>query len=304
MYQCTFVPGISVETAEVHRDHVQITAAMHPPRICSTRMLRPFIAFFAMTVVSIPAAAAHGDRADTLPRSSSNSAVGDFVTRGGPLVKALREWLNSSTGSGSSPAPMRCDLSGEWTFDVSNFCSYQWEVDGASGALSFNTTCPNDSWAVAHGTPPDATTGAFELTFVMANGGVVARKQATVHPTCDFVDVVDGGFYSRGPPLPMLGRSNQTNWLKTLTAFLLRRAWTTATDGTALLTPGYPVKYNGQWMRDGFYGIFNGRELLQNATLAIRSAEFMFSYQHNDTGVMPVMVTPAGVPRCGTLRLP
>ena len=39
------------------------------------------------------------------------------------------------------------------------------------------------------------------LSFFSSTGSLVARKLATVHPTCQFVDVEDGGFYARGPLL-------------------------------------------------------------------------------------------------------
>jgi hypothetical protein len=181
-----------------------------------------------------------------------------------------------------------------WTYDLGNYCSYNWTVT-PSRTLSFGTDCPTDGWTVATGTAPDST-GAFELTFTL-NGSVVARKPAVVHSSCDFVDVADGGLYARGPPLSTLGPSQNTAWLRTATAYLLRRAWIAANDGTPLLTPGYPTHYNGQWMRDGFYGLFNGRTLLANTTAAVASVEFMLGHQRAGSGVMPVMVTPEGAPR-------
>lgn len=52
-------------------------------------------------------------------------------------------------------------------------------------------------------------------------------------------------------------------------------------------------------MRDGYYGICNGLELLPNLTQAVLSAEYMFRGQGAD-GVMPVVVTPTGSSVMGT----
>lgn len=211
--------------------------------------------------------------------------------KGGPVVDALRQWISA----GRPPSPPPCALGGEWTYDLNNYCSYNWTV-ALSGTLEFGTTCPTDGWTHATGSKPSPT-GSFTLTFTDDNGTVVAQKPAVIHPSCHFVDVADGGLYARGPPLPNLG---EVEWLRVASGYLLRRAWITADDGTPLLTPGYPTHYNGQWMRDGFYGLFNGRDLLQNTTIAVGSVRWMLSHQRPGSGVMPVMVSPHGDARYGT----
>jgi hypothetical protein len=59
---------------------------------------------------------------------------------------------------------------------------------------------------------------------------------------CDFMDMEDGGLWSRGVhPIDQ----SPHDWLRTTTAWLVRAATITFNDGTRHLTPGYPTHYNG-----------------------------------------------------------
>lgn len=102
----------------------------------------------------------------------------------------------------------------------------------------------------------------------------------------------DGGLYIAGPAATALPPHA---WIRMANIWLLRAAEIQFPDGTTHLTPGYPTHYDGQWMRDSFYGISGGWGLV-NATTQARwraSAEWMFSRSRSD-GVMPQACPPRG----------
>lgn len=86
-------------------------------------------------------------------------------------------------------------------------------------------------------------------------------------------------------------------WLRSTTAWLLCAAHITFADGTRHLTPGYPTMYNGQWMRDGYYGMAQAWELVNATHQAqyIESFEWMLSRARAD-GILPQMCPPTS--RC------
>ena len=85
------------------------------------------------------------------------------------------------------------------------------------------------------------------------------------------------------------------DWLRTATAWVVRSSIVTFRDKTQHLSPGIPVSpdgtphYNGQWMRDSFYGISMGWDLVNKTmqTSFLQSAEWMFSHARKD-GILPV----------------
>ena len=102
-----------------------------------------------------------------------------------------------------------------------------------------------------------------------------------------------GGFFCRGgSPIDM----KPSAWIKFANAWLLRAATICSTDGknVSLLTPGFPLGYRGQWMRDSYYGISNGLDLLPNVTKTIESVEWMFEHARPVDGALPQSVAPSG----------
>ena len=69
-------------------------------------------------------------------------------------------------------------------------------------------------------------------------------------------------------------------WLRVAAAWLLRAATICSSDGRniSLLTPGFPVSYRGQWMRDSYYGVSGGADVLPNATATREAAEWMYEH--------------------------
>ena len=77
--------------------------------------------------------------------------------------------------------------------------------------------------------------------------------------------------------------------------WLMRAARVRFPDGTTHISPGYPTHYDGQWMRDGYYGISNAWDAVNSTHQAgyLRAAEWMFSNARAD-GIMPQMCPPSG----------
>ena len=63
-----------------------------------------------------------------------------------------------------------------------------------------------------------------------------------------------------------------TQWMRTAMAWLVRAATICSTDSknVTLLTPGFPLGYVGQWMRDSFYGISSGIDVLPSLNDTVR----------------------------------
>jgi hypothetical protein len=85
-------------------------------------------------------------------------------------------------------------------------------------------------------------------------------------------------------------------WLRVTNAWLLRSASICSTDGQRipLLTPGFPLGYVGQWMRDSYYGISSGIDLLPNLTGTIAAVEWVYHHARPVDGCMPQAVDPHG----------
>ena len=177
-----------------------------------------------------------------------------------------------------------------------NNCVYNWESDGTD-ALRFASPlgCIDDQWkgqmATIH------ATGAGELTFrfVYHNRTITTTGQLT--STCEHcggatVDMGDGSLYVRVSTHPFFMPHHE--WIRVAASWLVRAAQISFSDGTRHLTPGYPTAYNGQWMRDGFYGI----SMLWPVANDTHHAEFgasagwMFGKARPDDGVMPQACFP------------
>jgi hypothetical protein len=92
-------------------------------------------------------------------------------------------------------------------------------------------------------------------------------------------------FSRGGSPIDMAPSA----WMRQANAWLLRAATICSTDGrnVSLLTPGFPVSYGGQWMRDSYYGISSGIDLLPNLTATVEAVEWMYDHARPSDGAMP-----------------
>ena len=77
--------------------------------------------------------------------------------------------------------------------------------------------------------------------------------------------------------------------MRVANAWLLRAATICSTDGRnlSLLTPGFPLSYSGQWLRDSYYGISSGIDLLPNLTATVAAVEWVFEHARPVDGAMP-----------------
>ena len=84
--------------------------------------------------------------------------------------------------------------------------------------------------------------------------------------------------------------------MRVANAWLLRAATICSTDGRnlSLLTPGFPLSYSGQWLRDSYYGISSGIDLLPNLTATVAAVEWVFEHARPVDGAMPQSVDPHG----------
>lgn len=173
--------------------------------------------------------------------------------------------------------------------------------------------CLTDSWAVARGNISLAT-GTVSLVFEFYDpSGSLERTEAKVgRLTCArppgvstgagaaghaFLDMQDRGMYVRGyghgRDHPMDFADHE--WIRVATAWVVRSAIIVFPDGTRHITPGIPVApgalphYDGQYLRDGYYGISHGWSLV-NASMqqSFRdSVSWMFSHARDD-GIFPL----------------
>ena len=239
----------------------------------------------------------------------------------GVLLLAATRLLPSNA---TAPA---CNLSGLWNFapiDASSGWSgspFTYNITHhANGTVSFPgfttlasvdlTWRPSDAFSRAVGALRGRVL-TLTLQDVGHKPGATANVSATVHASCDFIDMegarydcsvptpaaltvpLVGGMFSRGgSPIEMA----PSQWMRTVNAWLLRAATICSTDGrnVSLLTPGFPLGYVGQWMRDSFYGISSGIDLLPNITATVASVEWMYEHARPVDGAMPQSVDPAG----------
>ena len=169
-----------------------------------------------------------------------------------------------------------CQLGGSWGYlspsafnhtvndrgDVDGWhnqaCHYSFVQTGSLLKFRSPTGCLDDGWhrtattgSVLSG-PTNSSGGHVHLSYTQDIDGSVVAKKGSIAATCDFIDMDDGGLYFRGiNPIDM----DDHAWLKTAAAWIMRAGLIRFPDGSVHLTPGYPTHYDGQWMRDGFYGI-------------------------------------------------
>ena len=176
-------------------------------------------------------------------------------------------------------------------------CSYEWHAAGdADVSFESPTGCLTDRWLTASGhvitrAAGDPVYQEIELTFTSATGNR-KRTAGNVSDDCTLIDMADGGLFIRGVhPIDQSGHE----WLRTTTAWLMRAAQIRFPDGSLHLTPGYPTHYNGQWMRDGYYGISNAWDVASAAQREhfFQSFEWMLSRARPD-GILPQQCPPTG----------
>ena len=193
----------------------------------------------------------------------------------------------NSSGTNSDTTPI-------WN---NNNCVYNWQPDGTD-KLRFDSPlgCIDDQWKGQMATIHAA--GGSELTFqfVYHNRTVAMTGQYTsVGEHCSgaaTVDMSDGSLYVRVSTHPFFMPHHE--WIRVASTWLVRAAQISFTDGTRHLTPGYPTAYNGQWMRDGFYGISMLWPVANDTHRAEfgASAEWMFGKARPQDGVMPQACFP------------
>ena len=162
------------------------------------------------------------------------------------------------------------------------------KVDEAGGCWGGTPCC--GWWDTASGSREGAT---LDLRFAAANGTRV-RTSGLAQPGCSAFDLDSGQLFMRSST--SVWSMAPLAWLKTMTALTVRAARQTATDGTVLLSPGWPPHYGGQFARDAFYGVDSALDLLPNRSQARNSAEWVFSHQRAADGAMPQVVFTDGTP--------
>ena len=214
-------------------------------------------------------------------------------------------------------ATSACDLAGKWTYRPptafdhktipswsNQICVYNWIKSEQTSRSSVSFTSPrgclNDGWKATPAQGQYWMNGTVSLTFVLDSSSKSTEVVGHVDNGCTFVDMEDGGLYIKSSVHPFYMPPHE--WMRTTAGWLVRAAQITFADGSRHLTPGYPTSYNGQWMRDGFYGITG----LWNLTSAhmkqdfADSAEWMFSHARSD-GIMPQYCPPSGPCQYGQL---
>ena len=130
-------------------------------------------------------------------------------------------------------------------------CVYNFTASGSGFSFTSPLGCLDNWWTAA--ALELLAAGRVEMT--LQNHTARQTVRGTINEGCDLIDMDDGGLYLRGAtPHDMSDR----DWLRATVAWLVRAAQITFADGTHHLTPGYPTHYDGQWLRDGYYGISNG----------------------------------------------
>ena len=228
-----------------------------------------------------------------------------------PIVAAV-----VAGGADAAAVGASCDLTGSWyhipasAFDhttapiwTNQACIFSWvrvrgaaslstgESNGAALA-SFRVEAPLSCWL-------DGAAHSGTIISVRNNSQVLIQVNASVSQTgfiddtCQRVDIAsDSSLYVRVSTHPFFMPHHE--WMRVAAAWLLRAAHVTFEDGSRHLTPGYPTNYDGQWMRDGFYGI---SMLWPVANITHRrdfgtSAAGMYSHARRSDGILPQVQIP------------
>ena len=182
-----------------------------------------------------------------------------------------------------------------WTNEI---CVYQWKATPQGLSFESPIQCLDDGWKHTPATitpTPSHGNNTLGFRFVLDDQKHTAITKTGVigGRNCSFVDMNDGGLYIKATN--HLFSVSPYEWIGLVSTWLVRAATITFTDGTRHLTPGYPTHYNGQWMRDGFYGISMLWDLAskQQQDDFKASAEWMFKHSRAD-GIMPQRCPPTG----------
>ena len=198
----------------------------------------------------------------------------------------------------------QCDLAGSWVhipasaFDhetspmwTNQACVYQWTRQPAGG---FRVEAPPlTCWLGDLQVGSTITASAAALSFAVNTS---LTQAGAVDLGCQRVDMADGSLYVRSESGEHPFFMPAHEWLRVAASWLGRAAHVTFEDGSHHLTPGYPTNYDGQWMRDGFYGI----SMLWPVANATHRADFatsagwMFSHARGGDGLMPQACPPSG----------
>lgn len=227
----------------------------------------------------------------------SNGLTGkSFTTRGHKL--APTEVVDGACLEGQwmylSPSAFDHRTTPAWTNEV---CVYHWKTP-PTGSVSFASPmqCRTDGWKHTPATiTPTQGNNTLTFRFVLDDQKhtVITKTGVVGGNNCSFVDMNDGGLYLKATAHFFFVPPHE--WIGLVSAWLVRAATIAFADGTRHLTPGYPTHYNGQWMRDGFYGISMLWDLAseQQQTDFRASAEWMFKHPRAD-GIMPQQCPPTG----------
>ena len=166
--------------------------------------------------------------------------------------------------------------------------------------------CLNDPWDIAYGILNN--NNMIHIQYHIMENNTLTNIYTAIPSAlnCQFLDIFlpsddddnnGGGMYVKGhgPGQSHPMDFSLHDWLRTATAWVVRSSIVTFRDKTQHLSPGIPVSpdgtphYNGQWMRDSFYGISMGWDLVNKTmqTSFLQSAEWMFSHARKD-GILPV----------------
>ena len=107
---------------------------------------------------------------------------------------------------------------------------------GGNFEFSSPLACRGESWKTATATVTSPSAREVLLTF--ATGTTATKHTGWATPDCQFLDMDDGGLYIRGAhPINMPPHE----WLRVATAWVMRSAEISFSDGTRHLTPGVPI---------------------------------------------------------------
>eukprot|EP01047_Picozoa_sp_COSAG01_P001561 COSAG01_NODE_36_length_34092_cov_26.350032_14_plen_388_part_00 len=235
---------------------------------------------------------------------------------------------DSSSSGRSGDGGDDCDLAGSWVhlptsaFDhlttpiwMNQVCVYQWaHQPGASSAAAVVTAAgrrllhvdaPLACWLGELQSGAAVAVENSSVTFFRKPTTTWVMAAGTVDGSCQRIDMADGSLYIRSESGKHPFYMSAHEWLRVAASWLVRAAHITFEDGSRHLTPGYPTNYDGQWMRDGFYGI----SMLWPVANATHRADFassvdwMLSHARAD-GVMPQACPPSGLCQYGQAGTP
>lgn len=187
-----------------------------------------------------------------------------------------------------------CSIAGKYTYidnsDLENedYFVYSVEVLQIRYGKEFFVipeACPCADWKNAKGSW-DPASGEIVFSFENDEGHFRRAAGMMKEQNCGFITMDDNSLYARSQVatfdmLPL-------DWLKTITAFILRASRAVANDGTRILQPGLGnMYYRGMWPRDSFFGILGGLDLLPDIEEMRNASFWLLSASRDVDGAMP-----------------